>query len=282
MLITPRRPGVQSPARGWSSPSASPSASLSSFPHSRRPLTNRGASFIISRGTSRTGASFRLPSRLQYPWKVSWSENPRAPIPLLRRPHGSRRRRTCWTFNTTAGRSQQSCTTQIGTSLTSHILGTITKGASPICEEHQARDANAFDSRQRLALVNALVLATMLNRTLLVPMVTFGDPVGWYHGSRLQHELDKAERSSLQACRAIQDHDERRAKVRCCAITCVFGLLTMLHSVRDLLELCARELVVAHRREGGVERAPSHHEGVHLSKMVPNDSQHHRVPDQDI
>ncbi|KAM0750405.1 hypothetical protein T439DRAFT_381098 [Meredithblackwellia eburnea MCA 4105] len=62
---------------------------------------------------------------------------------------------------------------------------------------------------QRISLENALVLSKLLNRTLLVPDVTLGSAVNWYHFDRLQRELEKAERSTIRKCQAIKDRVER-------------------------------------------------------------------------
>lgn len=67
--------------------------------------------------------------------------------------------------------------------------------------------------RRRIALTNALTLAHMLGRTLLVPPATLGRAVDWAPSPKLQPNIEVAERSIPSKCKLIKDRVERRAQV---------------------------------------------------------------------
>ncbi|KAK4704196.1 hypothetical protein P7C70_g2019, partial [Phenoliferia sp. Uapishka_3] len=55
----------------------------------------------------------------------------------------------------------------------------------------------------RLALINALTIAKMTNRILLVPPITLGSAVAWVPPPLLQEHLEQAENSDMAECRKL-------------------------------------------------------------------------------
>jgi hypothetical protein len=68
--------------------------------------------------------------------------------------------------------------------------------------------------RSRQSFVNALTLAKLLNRTLLVPPVLAGAPVEW--STRLQKDLDA--RVNEKSCESLDDDSDR-------VDVCLLGLI---------------------------------------------------------
>jgi len=75
------------------------------------------------------------------------------------------------------------------------------------------KDADVVMGDGRIALTNALTLAWMLDRTLLVPPSTLGAAVDWAPSPKLQANIEIAERSIPSKCRKIRDKVERRKEV---------------------------------------------------------------------
>ena len=97
------------------------------------------------------------------------------------------------------------------TSPTSPIQASTTSGRTSLLQS-----LPTADPRRRISLTNGLVLAKLLNRTLLVPAVTLGRAVDWSTGTggNLQEQLELAEHAPIAECRQMTDHDQRRDKVR--------------------------------------------------------------------
>lgn len=65
----------------------------------------------------------------------------------------------------------------------------------------------------RIAFVNALTLAQLLDRTLLVPQSTLGRAVDWVAAPLLQSHVEQAENTDIAECRKIKDKTARKEKV---------------------------------------------------------------------
>ncbi|KAM0753275.1 hypothetical protein T439DRAFT_378973 [Meredithblackwellia eburnea MCA 4105] len=69
----------------------------------------------------------------------------------------------------------------------------------------------SFLTHSGLSLINALTLAKLTNRTLLIPQITLGSAVAWVPPPLLQEHIEQAEKTDIHDCRSTRV-EERKAK----------------------------------------------------------------------
>ncbi|CDO72500.1 hypothetical protein BN946_scf184980.g41 [Trametes cinnabarina] len=85
--------------------------------------------------------------------------------------------------------------------------GTHVRPADSSSERFLAYLPHSGFHNQRIALENALVLARILNRTLLLPLIRLGDPLSYAPFDELYYMAGSASKAGLEYCRDIGSYD---------------------------------------------------------------------------